>query len=202
MSLRWIVIVILVAIAAYAGYAWKSSKTPPPSASTQAEPGMPPAGGTEEVAPPVARDPGITWDVPAGWTEGATTSMRLATYAVPAAKGSEAAECAVFYFGPGQGGGTEANIERWIGEFENASTPERSTRTVGGLKVSRVRLKGNYQSHMGPGAAAGAQAHHELVGAIVEGPAGSVFFKLSGPTPTVDAAVKAFDKMIGSLKKK
>jgi hypothetical protein len=39
------------------------------------------------------------------------------------------------------------------------------------------------------------------VGAIVEAPEGNVFFKLTGPAKTVQAARPAFDKMLQSVRK-
>jgi len=48
--------------------------------------------------------------------------MRKATYRVPA-KDGEDAEMAVFYF-KGEGGSTEANIQRWIGQFPDAKPSE------------------------------------------------------------------------------
>jgi len=38
-----------------------------------------------------------------------------------------------------------------------------------------------------------------LLGAIVEGPHGSVFFKLTGPAKTIEAVSAEFDAMIHSL---
>jgi hypothetical protein len=148
-----------------------------------------------------AADPGIEWTAPAGWTAEGARSMRLATYIVPGPDGAGPAQCAVFYFGPGQGGTPEANIDRWLGEFENPRNPQRSSRKVGGLEVSIARARGAYQSHGGSGAPPGAD-DQQLIGAIVEGPQGPVFFKLTGPAATVDGAASDFDRMIGSVRKK
>ena len=50
-----------------------------------------------------------------------TRPMRAATYRIPAAKGdTEGAELAVFYFGQGQGGAVDANVKRWVGQFQTA----------------------------------------------------------------------------------
>ena len=65
---------------------------------------------------------GLQWAAPADWTSKGSTRMRAATYAIPAAAGdSEGGECAVYFFGPGQGGSVRANIRRWLGQFR---TPE------------------------------------------------------------------------------
>lgn len=42
---------------------------------------------------------------------------------------------------------------------------------------------------------------YRMLGAIVEGPQGSVFFKFTGPAKTVAANQKAFDGMIESVGK-
>ncbi len=64
------------------------------------------AGAVSSAAPAPARTGaagGLAWRVPAHWTDGAGSAMRVATYAVPAAKGAQPGECAVFFFGAGQG---------------------------------------------------------------------------------------------------
>lgn len=206
MSLRSIVLVLLVGIAALAFYAWSRNTAPPPAPAPGAsgESGsMESGGGSGEVRVETGGDPGIAWDVPKRWTTESGSPMRLATYGIPAASGDrEDGRCAVYYFGPGQGGGTDANIERWIGEFEKPSSPQRSSRTVDGLQVSVVRVRGTYLAHAGMGGETGTRPNHELYGAIVEGPSGSVFFKFTGPGKTVDAAAKEFDGLLASLRKK
>jgi hypothetical protein len=207
MSMRWIVIAMVLAVGALAYVAWNGSQQPTRQAAAPPEQGGMESG--ELAAPADTPDPGIEWKVPSGWTDQGPRMMRLATYGIPGQGGADAAECAVYYFGPGQGGTVEANMERWIGEFQNPSPPERSMREVNGLEVARVRVKGAYSSHggsmgMGGGAspADGARSDAELLGAIVEGPSGAVFFKLTGPAKTVDAVAGDFDRMIGSVKKK
>ena len=61
---------------------------------------------------------GISWAIPAGWETGPERAMRAATYR--AGEGPVKADCAVFYFGPGQGGGVQDNNDRWIGQFTQA----------------------------------------------------------------------------------
>jgi hypothetical protein len=127
--------------------------------------------------------------------------MRAATYTVPAAHGDvEGGECAVFYFGGDQGGDVEANIARWVGQFENPDKPERSTKEVGSLKVSLVKVAGTFLAPGGPMMQSqGKKEKFRLLGAIVEAPQGSVFFKFTGPANTVAAAEEEFDELIESL---
>jgi hypothetical protein len=182
--------------------------SPPPPAEAQppqgAMGGMPPGG----VAPPPASDSptaaaGLAWTLPAGWSIDAPRSMRVATYVIPAAPGdAEGAECAVFYFGAGQGGGVEANLQRWIGQFQPSTGAKRWTRKVDGLPVSLADVAGTYTAHGGSmSQSQGDKPGWRLLGAIAEGPQGAVFFKLAGPAKTVAAASKGFDALVASLKK-
>jgi hypothetical protein len=221
MSLRAVVAVLLIGFGALAYYAWSHNAQRPSAPAPEAAGdvgGMPPGGMPPGGMPPgdaaggsaapqlsvqSGGDPGIEWKVPKRWSTEAASAMRLATYAIPAASGDpEGGRCAVYYFGPGQGGGTDANIERWIGEFQDPQKPERSTKTVGGLGVSMVRVRGTYLAHAGMGQSSGTQPDHELYGAIVEGPSGSVFFKLTGPANTVGKSASEFEGMVASVKKK
>ena len=43
---------------------------------------------------------------------------------------------------------------------------------------------------------------YRLLGAIVEGPGGNLFFKLTGPEKTVTDAATPFRKMLEGIKKK
>ena len=145
---------------------------------------------------------GIKWTVPSNWKVEAERPMRLATYTIPAAPGdSEAAECGVYYFGPGQGGSVQANMDRWIGQFEPKEAGKRDQRTVHGLKVTTVDVSGAYSGMAGPMAKtqAAPKPNYRLLGAIVEGPQGSVFFKFTGPARTVAQNQAAFEKLISSL---
>jgi len=89
--------------------------------------------------------------------------MRAATYTVtPASAGQDTAECIVNYFGPGQGGSVDANIERWKSQVQGASgkpAPAKvAERKVRGLTITTVDASGTYSGMGGPTAAAPAIA--------------------------------------------
>src|SRR6266571_4022629 len=73
---------------------------------------------------------GVRWTVPSRWTEQPSRSMRAAPYSISGSKGAEAAECGVFYFGKGRGGGVEENITRWSQQFEGTPKPKTSKTAV------------------------------------------------------------------------
>ena len=144
---------------------------------------------------------GVRWTMPAGWKAEAQRPMRLATYNV-----APGAECGVYFFGAGQGGSVDANLDRWIGQFLQADgKPSKAAakiakRTIHGSPVTTVEVSGAYTGMGGPTAQAGpAMPGYQLLGAIVEAPQGSIFFKFTGPAKTVAANHEAFDKMLESL---
>jgi len=146
---------------------------------------------------------GIKWSVPKRWTEQGQRPMRVATYSVPAAQGDpEPAECAVFYFGPNQGGTVDQNIERWVSQFETTGVPAKSTKDVNGLKVSVVQVFGSYLAPAGPQMeSTGKKENYRLLGAIVEGPEGMVFYKFVGPAKTMGDSETEFNSMVASMTK-
>lgn len=145
---------------------------------------------------------GVRWQVPDGWSAQAERPMRIATYALPASRGSEPGECGVYFFGRGQGGGVAENVRRWSDQFEGSPAPATEEKTVGGLRVHRVEIAGTYLPPGGPAMQPqGRRTGYRLLGAIVEAPGGLVFFKCTGPSATVEAARPAFDRLIASLAK-
>lgn len=129
--------------------------------------------------------------------------MRQATYVIPAAAGAAEGELAVFYFGEGQGGDVEANIQRWLGQFSDIKTEDvqRSERTVNDLQQSIVEVpKGTYTNSMAMHGPKGPQPGFSLLGAVVDSPAGKYFFKLTGPEKTVQAAKEKFFSLLDATK--
>lgn len=147
---------------------------------------------------------GIEWSYPSRWIKGAVRPMRVATYSVPVAEGdAEGGECALFYFGSGQGGDVNSNIERWGSQFENAAKALKTTMQISGMNVTRVQIAGTYLAPAGPMMESqGKKENYRLLGAIVEAPEGLVFFKFTGPARSIGAAEAEFDVMIGSIAKK
>jgi hypothetical protein len=145
----------------------------------------------------------LNWTPPATWKADAPRPMRAATYLVAPAKGdTDSGECGVFYFGEGQGGGVDANIDRWVGQFTDAKAPIRKKEKLSGFDVTTVEVDGTFASSMGgPMGPKTPKPGFKMLAAIVEGPKGNVFFKLTGPAKTVEAARGDFMKMIKSVKK-
>ncbi|HYG61626.1 MAG TPA: hypothetical protein VEL74_03525 [Thermoanaerobaculia bacterium] len=149
-----------------------------------------------------SQDAGFDFDLPAGWqSEPPANNMRLAQASVPGEGG--AGQLAVFFFGPGGGGGVEDNLQRWIGQMEvdPGTQPERGTLEANGFRITWVDVKGTLlPSTMGMGPTT-EQPGSRLLGAVVEGEGGPWFFKLTGPDATLSAQREAFFTMLRSVRK-
>ena len=202
--LAWTILLTLVC----AGLGAAQEKSPGQGAPLP--PGHPPVGGSG--APPSIPPPRsgggeqeIVWTVPPGWAKEAPSSqMRRAQYNIVGPGGR--AECAVFYFGPGQGGGADANAARWAGQFRGASGApvgdlKKSRITVGDVPVLMVEITGTYVGGMSGGASEPERPNQMLLGAIAETPDANWFFRALGPRATLEAQRKAFEDMIRSIKR-
>ena len=152
---------------------------------------------------------GLSWTSPSTWKSEGSRPMRAATYTIKAAPGdAEGGECVVNYFGPGQGGGVDANLKRWIGQFQAPgggpadSLAKVSKKTVNGMPVTLIDITGTYLFKAFPMAPeATPKPGYRMLAAMAEGPQGTVFFKFTAPKKTTDAAESQFNGMIESLKK-
>jgi hypothetical protein len=170
------------------------------AASAPAPSGMAAASSeNRDAAAAPARE--IVWNDPFGWEKVSPSSpMRKATYRVPPApKDPEGGEMAVFFF-RGEGGSTEANIQRWIAQFLDAkpSDVKRAQRTINGMSQTIVEIEGTFASGM-PGEPPTPKPKYRLIGTVVETPVGPYFFKLTGPRKTVEAAREAYLAMLESI---
>ena len=90
---------------------------------------------------------GLKWTRPAGWQSQDSAPFRVVTYTVPGASRAGSAECIVYFFGAGQGGSVEANLDRWKGQFSQNGKPAEAKiakRTVHGVPLTTIDLTGLY----------------------------------------------------------
>jgi hypothetical protein len=163
----------------------------PPAAPGHGNPGASGANGPGGA--------GLAFQLPAAWvSENPASNMRLAQASIPGAAG--AGQFAIFFFGAGGGGSTEANIERWVGQIDKPTAPtHREAFSTHGLKVTWVEAAGTMKpSTVGMGPAT-AQPGTRLLAAVVEGPGGPWYLKVVGPDATVKAAQPAFVNLLRGL---
>jgi hypothetical protein len=175
------------------------------------------AGGPRSSAAQSANNPGqssqtasgeVRYKVPEGWTaEKPTSEMRLAQYKLPKANGDgEDALVVLYYFGAGQGGTPQANIDRWVNQVKqpdgspSQDKAKTETLTVNGLRVTTVDVLGYYSGGMSQDSAPkDSNSIYRLRGAVVETPKGSYFVKLTGPEKTVSHWDQAYNDYINSF---
>jgi len=137
-----------------------------------------------------------------------TSSMRVAEFVVPRVAGDpEDAEAIVYFFG-GTGGSVDANIERWVGQFQTESggavpAPKRTTSTNGSLTITAIDVSGTYVAQVRPGSAERFnKPNFRMWAAVVETPKGPYFVKLTGPVRTVTLGLTNgdVDRFVKSLR--
>jgi hypothetical protein len=157
---------------------------------------------------PVTID-GLTSNAPAAWKEGPSTPMRFKQFTIPAASGDKHdAELVVFFFGPGQGGGTDANLTRWKGMFEPPAgkkiddVAKTETIKVSGVEVTLLDIKGTYKYKPMPMAPQEElRPDHRMIGVVFASPQGPYFMRFVGPEKTIAKHKKDFDKWLKGFKK-
>jgi hypothetical protein len=150
----------------------------------------------------------LRYRAPDGWvTEKPSSGMRVAQYKLPRAEGDpEDASLVLYYFGATQGGTTQPNIDRWIGQMQqpdgSSSKDKAKTEnlTINGLKVTTVDVTGTYTAEMSPGSG---ERHnnrdYRLRAAVIETPKGNYFAKLVGPVKTIARWDQAFTDYLHSF---
>ncbi len=165
-----------------------------------ATPDLPPpsgAGRSADEHPRVASFAGLRGPKPATWQWQSPRPMRAANWTIPGRSGGDFAELTAFV---GIGGGVEANLTRWVGQFRSPEMrtvePERWELAVPGLgsTASMIRIVGEYAGMSGtyrPGQA--------LLGAVLDSPVGPVQLKLTGPEEVVLGVREQFEAMVAGL---
>lgn len=142
---------------------------------------------------------GLGFDLPEGWqSQPPSSGMRVAQATIPGPGGP--GDLVVFYFGPGSGGGVQANLERWHGQMETSDPLKPQAFEANGYQVTWMDAQGTLlPSQMGTGPAE-PQPNSRLLGAVVEGPGGPWFFKVTGPEATITPQREAFVAMLKSVR--
>jgi len=145
---------------------------------------------------------GLAWSPPAAWQSRApSNNFRAAELVVAGDSGNGEA---VAVFSTGIGGDAASNIERWRSQVVNAqgepAPAELKKQTINGVKVTTVAMEGTLKGG-NMGGPSKDQPNYAFRGAIVEGPTGTVFIKLTGPVGAVKPQDEAWNTMIAGVRK-
>ncbi|MDO8892234.1 MAG: hypothetical protein Q8N54_01945 [Sulfurimicrobium sp.] len=149
---------------------------------------------------------GLEAHVPAAWTMvPPATDKRLAQFKISTPGEGMTAEVIVYYFGKGEGGTAEANIERWQGQFvatENKPVlpPVVSRFQSNGMAVTTAELHGAYARGIGVGPVGVPKPDQTLLAAVVETPEGNLIIQLHGKAASVSTQKEAFLAFVRSIR--
>lgn len=139
---------------------------------------------------------GLTFDAPKDWEALPKSSpMRVAEHRLPRAEGdAEDATVAVFHFGAFLGGSTQANIDRWVAQFDpkDGEPVVEKPKEGAALKVTFVDVSGTYVAETRPGS--GVRLNKpgwRMIAAVVEHEAGVYFVKAVGPKASIAKSAEA-----------
>jgi hypothetical protein len=134
---------------------------------------------------------------PAGWEHRkSSSSARLLELVKRSAATKDSVEIVVYYFGRSQGGGVDANVERWTAQFNGPGRPEvkpKIEKLDGTMfMTTEVELEGSYARAVGMGEPSNAVPGQSLLASIVETPRGNLFVQMFGPINRVRAERDAY----------
>jgi hypothetical protein len=149
----------------------------------------------------------FTLEAPATWQrKQPRTRIVEHEFEVPVAKGDENAGRVTLM---GAGGGVEANIQRWFGQFtqpDGANTSDKAKvkkTSLAGQDVHLIDVSGTYLDRPGPAAPGVERPGYRMLAAVIATKdLGTYFIKFYGPERTVADNEKAFLKMIEGLSQK
>lgn len=174
-----------------------SQQDMPPQSPFAGENTMPPQGDSDSMAGQTLPDEALNqedanpdWEVPESWSPSDGSSMRRASFSAPGPEGN--ADVAVTSF-PGDVGGLLANVNRWRNQIglspitEENLDKEIERLNVNGKEVILLYIENEEQNQ----ATEAAIFNHED---------NSWFFKMTGPTETVENNASDFRKFVKSVK--
>ncbi len=140
---------------------------------------------------------GLTFKFATPWAEIQSTGMFRAGTLAAKVDGAEKPVEAVFYSFPGANGGgdVEANVKRWLGQFNGTPESKREELDAGGKKITLVTATGTYNDGPPMGAKT-PRENYTLIAAIVPAGESNIFVKLTGPKDAIAKLAEDFKKIV------
>jgi hypothetical protein len=132
----------------------------------------------------------LEWTTPEGWTELAGSGMRIATWNV------EGQECTLMSF-PGDVGGDEANIRRWLGQVGQSVPAEALAAFV--ASPARFTTAGGFEGRLFDFADLPGATGQSVLASIIPIGDQSAFVKLMGDAAVLKRQKAAFETLSRSI---
>lgn len=150
---------------------------------------------------------GLKWVAPTRWEKKPPANdMRAAEFTIAGDNGEVALLTFSNFGGAGRGGNVQSNIDRWKAQFRNPETGgepdfKQKTRKVVGISVELIDIVGTYKDGMPGQNQVTERAGYAMRGAIIDGPQGMVFIKMTGPYETVVSTRDDWYQLIDGMTK-
>lgn len=169
-------------------------------------------------AQPATEQPGVDVTIdgmrsrtPGDWEElRPSTRTRVWELRVPRVAGdAEDARVIVYYFGAGQGGGLDANVKRWKGQFEAPAgksmddTMKTEKFKAGDVDVTLLDFAGTYKTRIPPFDPNGRVVEHpnyRMLVAYLPSKNGPYFVQMTGPARTMDKHAEGFRQWVRAFR--
>ena len=135
---------------------------------------------------------GIRFDVPKAWNEQPESEFYEAKYVIPSDEGEMTLTLTPM------GGGIDANLQRWVGQFQQDSgdRPRRDTLRVDGTEAEWLDVRGTFRSRVGN--SPGPHTDWRLLGVAIPMTPRPFLLKLVGPRGAVSSFEDEFRTFVRS----
>jgi len=173
---------------------------PDPTATSEATPAPEPPAAASEAPAAMPSPSDYRWNMPTGWVEQPSTSMRLANFHV---EGHPEAEV---YFGvlPGDGGGLAANVNRWRRQMGHEPLDDE---VVESLPIKPLFLKpepknATFVMLEGPFTGMGGETKEDymLYGLMLVDEGSAYYVKMIGPKEVLQGELSSFQEFAQSIR--
>jgi len=183
------------------------SPAPPPEPVTSGLPKEPPPPNSAMAASPAwlrANSP-VAWTCPQGWEETQSTKpQRLVEFTLEQnGPGNAPVQFLILNGADDHPAARMASITRWETFYREDQAPQSTTTEQNGVKVTKMRIHGEYegQNAIGQGDVI-KEANWTMICGYVEGPDGSILYKVQGPDAIMKTHEARIDQLLASMRPK
>jgi hypothetical protein len=214
MPMRRLAFVPLVVLAAACGEAprhtfqvlldGQSPPEPPKPAGPAALPEPPKAGSAEAFSPVWLRaNSPISWTCPPGWEEiQSTKPNRLVEFTIEKnGPGGAPVQFLVLNGVDEKPTAKQVNLTRWETFFHEDQPAQTTTSDHDGVRITRTRVHGEFEGQPSLGnSEVVKETNWTMIAGWVEGPSGSIMFRVQGPDAIINANLAKIDQLLASMK--
>jgi hypothetical protein len=200
LSFTWVLCAALCWLTCGCGPAEDKPADPPVPTATAKDPPASASGAGAESKPTGGADvsfDGIRFTIPSGWDEVPLSAMQQSVLDLRLSRASEKGEVTLTL--SSAGGGLDANIERWIGQFElpEGESPKQEKIPFDGKEATWVDLRGTFNAPPMAGGS-GPKENWRMLGVAIPKSPQDYYLKLTGPQDAVAEAEASLKELVAS----